>query len=191
LLIVIAACNLGSNAINQSTATPSPTSSSVTPPEQLPLVYYYFAPIASDTFPAGSVEILPTVLILSPTVSTIPRTADIATNIQAAVQAMMSDPRNDWTSPDLRISSVTFENTHATVVLNGQISGVGDIVLVAARMQFLLTVFTESTVQTATVTLNGDNIGNLGISHSSEAKPVDYAYTRAEIEGFMRENAYN
>jgi hypothetical protein len=36
-------------------------------------------------------------------------------------------------------------------------------------------------VQTATISLNGDTIGNLGISRSEEGKPADYVYTRAEI----------
>ncbi len=56
--------------------------------------------------------------------------------------------------------------------------------LIASRMQILLTVFADASVQTATVTLNGVCIGNLGISHDSEIRPADYAYTRAEIEAF-------
>ena len=51
-------------------------------------------------------------------------------------------------------------------------------------MQILMTVFAETSVQTAAVTLNGECIGNLGISHDSEARPADYAYTRTEIEAF-------
>ncbi|MCJ7622841.1 MAG: hypothetical protein MUO76_05005 [Anaerolineaceae bacterium] len=76
------------------------------------------------------------------------------------------------------------------MVLEGEFFGAGDVVLIAAREQILLTVFTEASVQTATITLNGKNIANLGISHSSQAKPADYTYTRAEIETFIAENAY-
>jgi hypothetical protein len=76
------------------------------------------------------------------------------------------------------------------VVLEGEYFGVGDVTLIAARDQILLTVFAEDAVQTATITLNGKNIANMGVSHSSQAKPEDYAYTRAEIEAFMEENAY-
>lgn len=193
LLILTAACSLMSAAVNDSArATPSPNAvSETTTPEQMPLVYYYFAAIASNTFPAGSVVILPDVLILSPTVSTIARSADAAANIQSALEAMIRDARNAWTSSDLAVTSVTINGDHATVILSGEISGVGDVVLMAARMQFLMTVFAEPSVQTATVTVNGESIGNLGISHSSEAKPADYAYTRAEIERFMAENALN
>lgn len=53
-----------------------------------------------------------------------------------------------------------------------------------------MTVFANPSVQTATVTLNGDTIGNLGISNSMNAKPADYVFTRAEIETFIKEHAY-
>jgi hypothetical protein len=62
--------------------------------------------------------------------------------------------------------------------------------MIAARMQILMTVFAEAAVQTATVTLNGKNIANLGISHESEAKPAGYAFSRGEIESYMAKNAY-
>jgi hypothetical protein len=153
-------------------------------------VHYYFASIPGNTFPAGSVVIVPDVLILSPTLSGIPRSAETAVHVQSAVQAMINDPRNVWTG-SATITSVTVDDTgHAAIVLSGEIKGVGDAVLIAARMQFLFTVFAESSVQTATITISGQNIGNLGISHSSEAKPADYAYTRAEVETFMAQNAY-
>jgi hypothetical protein len=156
------------------------------------VIYYYFAPIESGTFPAGSVEILPAVLILSPAVASDIPNADPAANLEIALQAVINDARNAWSSPDmLTLTSVTVNNGQATIALSGQILGAGDIVLIAARMQFLLTVFAEPSVQTAIVTLNGESIGNLGISHSSEAKPDDYAYTRADIEAYMTENAYN
>jgi hypothetical protein len=155
----------------------------------MPIVYYYFASIPGGTFPAGSVVIVPDVLILSPTLSDTPHSDDPVSNVRAAVQAMLNDPRNVWTG-SAEIGNITVEAGHAAVPLNGEISGTGDAVLVAARMQFLFTVFAESTVQTATITINGENIGDLGISHSSEAKPADYAYTRAEVETFMAQNAY-
>lgn len=157
----------------------------------MPLVYFYFVPIAGSTFPAGSVVIIPDVLILGPTLSDISRSPDAATNISSALQAMIDDPRNAWTSDDLAIAGIAFDEGHADLALQGTISGAGDVVLIAARMQILMTVFAEPAVQTATVTLNGESIGNLGISHSSEAQPADYQYTRAEIETFMAENAYN
>jgi hypothetical protein len=77
------------------------------------------------------------------------------------------------------------------VVLQGEYFGVGDVTLIAARMQILLTLFANPAVMTASVTLNGDTIGNLGVSNSLNARPADYAFTRTEIETFMHENAYN
>ena len=156
------------------------------------MVYYHFVAIASNTFPAGSVVILPDVLVLAPTLTKIAHNPDTVTNIGSALQAMIHDPRNAWTSSKLEIPSITFNTTSASlnVVLQGEINGVGDVVHVVARMQILMTVFAEASVQSATILLNGENIANMGIRHSSEAKPVGYAYTRAEIEKFMAENAY-
>src|SRR5690606_18277311 len=54
-----------------------------TTPESRPIVYYYFA--SGDDFPAGSVVILADSLVLSPTA--IPGSADVAANLQAALQA--------------------------------------------------------------------------------------------------------
>ncbi len=168
------ACTLSSGS-DDDVISAEPTKTTL---PETPIVYYYFA---SNTFPAGSVVIVPDQLILSPTVSTIMRTNDSAENIRLALQAMMSDPSNAWTSSDLGLNGVTFDGSQAMVTLSGTISGPGDTVLIAARVQFLLTVFAESAVQTAVITLNGENIGNLGISHSSESKPANYAYTRAEV----------
>ena len=156
----------------------------------LPIVYYYFVAIKSNTFPAGSVVILPDVLVLGPTLSEIARTHDAAMDIGSALQAMLNDPRNEWSSTGIGITSITINEGAASVVLQGEFSATGDIVLIAARYQILLTVFAEQSVQTATITLNGENIANLGISHNSQAKPADYAYSREEIKTFMAENAY-
>jgi hypothetical protein len=79
----------------------------------------------------------------------------------------------------------------ANVELEGVYSAPGDIVLIAARQQIILTVFAEEAVQTAVITLNGENIVNLGISTSSEAKPNDYVITRAEVQAFLAENAHS
>jgi len=103
---------------------------------------------------------------------------------------MINDPRNVWTSTQVGITSVTFEEGVAHVVLDGEFFGAGDVILIAARMQILMTVFTDASVQSATVSINGKNIANLGISHLSEVKPDGFVYTRAEIETFMAENAY-
>lgn len=157
---------------------------------ELPIVYYYFVAIESKTFPAGSVVILPDVLILGPTLSEYARSSDPTLNIESALLAMINDPRNAWTSKDLTIDGLTFKEGAAIVALQGEFFGVSDIVLIAARAQILMTVFAEEAVETAIITINGENIANLGISHSSEVKPGNFMYTRAGIQTFMSENAY-
>lgn len=160
----------------------------VLPP--VPIVYYYFVEIEAKSPPAGSVVIFPDIYVLGPTLSDKARSPDTVTNIGSALQVMLNDPRNQWISTGVGITSITFTEGAANVALEGEYFGVGDVTLIAARDQILLTVFAEDAVQTATITLNGKNIANMGVSHSSQAKPEDYTYTRAEIEAFMEENAY-
>lgn len=90
----------------------------------------------------------------------------------------------------MEIIDVTFRDGHADMVLQGEYSGESDEVLGAASMQILLTVFTIPAVQTATITLNGDTIGNLGVSSSTNARSADYVYPRAEMETYVDEHAY-
>jgi hypothetical protein len=175
------------------TASPLPTAqptaeSTALPP--VPIVYYYFVAVESNTYPAGSVVILPDILILGPALSEISRSTDAVTNIGNALQSMLDDPRNAWTSTNLSIASITLDQGAASVALEGEYFAPGDIVLVAAREQIMLTVFTEAAVQTVTITLNGKNIVNLGISNISQAQPEDYVFTRDEIDAFLAENAY-
>lgn len=149
------------------------------------VIYFYFIESDGSDLPKGSVVVLPDILTLAPTQSGIIRADDPAADIRFALGAMMDDPHNEWTSSDLEISEVTYDEGHADVVLQGEIFGAGDIVLIAFRMQILMTIFADASVQTATITLNGECIGNLGISHESETRPADYVYARAEIEAFM------
>lgn len=207
LPIILAACNLtrsvAENPVSTSTSEqPASQSASSTPATlqatsapttqaQMPIVYYYFVAVASKSAPAGSVVILPNELILGPTLSDIARSPDPVTNIGSALRAMIRDPRNAWTSKDFSITSVSFKDGAANVTLQGEILGAGNIVLIAARQQIVLTVFAEEAVQTATITLNGENIANLGVSRSSEAKPAGTVYTRADVETFLADNAYS
>ena len=153
-------------------------------------ILYYYVMIAENVPPEGSVVIMPNVLILAPTLSDTAYGPDTVTNIRIALESMIDDAHNREIIRNLDIDNITFSEGHTDVVLKGEISGAGDVVLIAARMMILMTVFTDVSVQTATVTLNGDTIGNLGVSNSMDAKPVDYVYTRAEIETFIAENAY-
>jgi hypothetical protein len=195
MLISSVACTGSQTEIVIPTPAPEQSSARVAPtvpsePAPLPVVYYYFVDPTDNAFPEGSVVILPDSLILAPTPSDTDSGPDAAANIDSALRAMIDDSRNVWTGDDLHIASVTFGDGHAGVFLQGKIFGAGDVVLVAARRQILMTVFAEDSVQTATVTLDGESIGNLGISHSSQAQPADHVYTRAEIETLTAESAY-
>jgi hypothetical protein len=171
--------------------SPQPSTTGTPLPQSFqPVVYYHFVATASDAIPTGSVVILPDVLVLAPTQSDFTHSPDTATNLGSALQAMMHDARNAWKSADLSITGITFGQGAANVTLQGEVNAPGDVVFIAARMQIVMTVFADASVQTATILLNGQNIANLGISDSSEAKPPDFAYTRAEIDTFMAQNAY-
>lgn len=177
------------------TDAPSPLPSPLPPadtslPTSEKILYYYFVEIAKGIPPEGSVVIMPYAYILAPTTSDTMHSPDTAANLRAALEAVLNDGRNGWISNNLGIVDVTFGDGHANVALQGEYFGVGDVTLIAARMQILMTVFANASVQTATVTLNGDTIGNLGVSNSMNAKPAEYVFTRAEIETFMNENAY-
>ena len=154
------------------------------------IIYYYFVTTAENPRPEGSVVIMPDTYILAPTPSDITYSPDTAANLKTALEAVLKDGRNGWLSSNLEIVDVTFSDGHTDVVLQGEYFGVGDVTLIAARMQILMTVFANTFVQTATVTLNGDTIGNIGVSNSMNAKPADYVFTRSEIETFMNEHAY-
>ena len=152
------------------------------------IVHYYFITPAENPPPDGSIVVIS--YILAPTPSDRTYGPDTATNIRASLENVLRDERNGWTSTNVAIVDVTFNDGHTNVILQGEYFGVGDVTLIAARMQILMTVFANPSVQTATVTLNGDTIGNMGISNSLEAKPAGYIFTRSEIETFQRDHVY-
>lgn len=168
--------------------TVSPTANTV--PGSTQIIYYYFVTTTENPLPEGSVVILPDTYILAPTTADLIDNPDTATRLRQALKTVLQDSRNGWTSNELEIIDVTFNDGHATATLQGEYFGVGDVTHIAAKMQILLTVFANPSVQTATITLNGDTIGNMGISISIDAKPADYVFTRSEIETFIREHAY-
>ena len=166
--------------------TPPPTVTSVSPGDRI--VFYYFVPLPESFLPEGSVVILPEAYILAPQLSESAYTPDTAADLRTALDYALNDERNGWTSINLEILEISFGDGHAEIVLQGEYFGVGSVTLIAARMQILFTVFAHPAVQSATVTLNGDTIGNLGIAHSLEAKAADYVFTRAEIEAYQVQN---
>lgn len=153
------------------------------------IVYYRFSN-ADDVLPLpeGSITILEgepeELLALVPEKITVDGQLDPVQSLSAALREVIACEGNKWTSEDLGIGNVSLEDGHAVVELDGTITGAGGIILVATRIQIVSTVFAEPSVQTATVTLNGECIANLGISHESEARAPDYRYIREEVVGF-------
>ena len=171
------------------TLPPSPTPAPViTVPSAEQVIYYYFVDPKQVPYPNGSVTLMPETYILAPTLSDAALAPEAATNLRSALEAALNDPRNGWLSENVEVVNVTFNNGHADVVLQGEYFGVGDVTLIAASQQILLTVFANANVQTAAIALNGDTIGNMGISISLNAKPANYAFTRAEVEAYMAEH---
>jgi len=155
--------------------------------EQIVFYHFFDGPLNHRRVPKGSVR---TPFILFSASSDEPYTSDTAADLRTALELVLQDERNGWISSDLEIVDVTFRDGHADMVLQGEYFGESEEVLNAASMQILLTVFANPSVQTAAVTLNGDTIGNLGVSISTNAKPADYVYTRAEMETYLKEHAY-
>jgi hypothetical protein len=179
-------------SISLATLPASPTALLFTDPS-IPLseriAYYYFVTPAENPVPEGSVTISST-YILAPTFSDLTYSPETVYDLRRALEVVLNDGRNGWISSKLKIVDITFDGAHANVVIQGEYFGVGDVTLMAAGMQILMTVFANPSVQTATVTLNGDTIGNLGISNSMNAKPANYVFTRAEIETFISQHAH-
>ena len=120
-----------------------------------------------------------------------PYTSDTAADLRKALELVLHDERNGWISSDLKVVNLTFRDGQADIALQGEYSGESDEVLSAARMQILLTVFANPSVQTAAVTLNVETIGNLGSSSTTTVRPANYMYTRAEMETYLQEHYYS
>jgi hypothetical protein len=155
--------------------------------EQIAFYHFRDGPCVHCRIPRGSVS---TPIDLFPGFSVEPYTSDTAADLRTALGIVLQHEANGWVSSDLEIVDVTFRDGHADIVLQGEYSGEREDVLNAARIQILLTVFSNPSVQSAAVTLNEDTIGNLGVSSSADASPADYVYTRAEMELYLQEHAY-
>ncbi len=175
------------------TPPPSPTQvqpTAITVPSAEQIIYYYFVNPKEVPYPAGSIVVMSETYILAPILSDAAFASEPAADLKSALEAALKDSRNGWMGDRIEIVNLTFSEGHADIVLQGEYFGVGDVTLIAASQQILLTVFANANVQTATVTLNGDTVGNMGVSNSMNAKSADYAFTRAEIETYMSEHAY-
>ena len=175
LLLFLSACNLNNN----------PEEAVVTEPVVQETIMIYYAFSTASHIPAGSINLSGIILVPSSATS---QSDDTAEMLRQALELAINDSDNQWTSDNLEISSIHFDSGHANIVLNGEIWGAGGLVMYATSSQFLLTIFANPQVQTAVVTINGENIRNLGISHISQAKEANYVFTREEIQTFLEEN---
>ena len=157
-------------------------------------MYYYLVGHRENPIPEGAVHAKG---LLAPTHSDDTYTSDTAADLRTALELALGDPRNRSFEFEPEIVEVTFGDGHAQVRLQAEYS-IGEPSLsrdvyapfVNARMLILLTVFANPSVQSAAVSLNEDTIANLGISDSRDARPADYVFTRAEIEMYLKDQAY-
>ncbi len=163
--------------------TPTPVK-----PTPVSLTYYFQTTPSEPVAIPGSVVILPDMLILSPIVTS-QNVSPGSEAVRMALEMMMDDPHNSPVVGDLQIDQLALTGDSLEIALLGEVHAAGDIVLIAIRWMILLTVFDSSSIDTAHITLNGQNIANLGVSWSGNALPEDYGYTRSEIETFKQENA--
>lgn len=168
--------------------TPEPSATNT--PSLEPVAYYYFVDPTQVPYPEQSIIVMAETYILAPTHTDGAFVSEPAAALRSALEITFQDSRNGWLSNQIQIVSLIFNSGHAEIVMQGEYFGVGDVTLIAASQQILLTVFANANVQTATVTLNGDTVGNMGVSNSINAKPTDYVFTRTEIETYMSEHTY-
>ena len=164
--------------------TPWPTIPTYTPlaftdpsiPLSERIVYYYFVRPAEDPVPEGTV--FSAGHPLAPAYADETYTSDTAADLRMALEIVLHDGRNYWRGSDLEIVEVTFGNGHASIVLQGEYFAAGGGPLWTAGRQILMTVFANPSVRTASISVNGEAVTNMGISNSREALPADYVYTR-------------
>jgi hypothetical protein len=183
-----------------SSPTPFPTIPSFTPlvfsdpsiPLSRRIVYYYLVGAEQGTAPEGTVR---AIHLFAPAYTDETFTSDTAADLRRALEIILhEDARRIWESSELEIVQVTFRNGHANVMIEGQAFAAGDAQPCAASLQILMTVFANPSVQTATITLNKGPIGNLCFFGPPTPHQDDYLnddlYTRAEIEKYIKGNAY-
>lgn len=121
--------------------------------------------------------------IVSPIQTNTPKTNDIATNIQNSLNALFNSPPgllNYWDGLGLHADSVTVDsNGRATVVISGDIMLVGTCSDALMKAQVLLSVFDDSTVQSAFITVNGQNL--VQIFDMSGLKPANAVFVPFDI----------
>jgi LysM repeat protein len=120
--------------------------------------------------------------IVAPTQSTTARTADAATNIRNSLNALFttgSSTNNLWAGQGLSVQGVTVTNGRANITVTGGLSLTGACADGVMQAQFLLSVFGEAQVQSAYVTVDGQNL--VQIFDMSGLEPADAVFTPADV----------
>ena len=138
--------------------------------------YWRFANI-TDVTPADTDIVIFGLGVLAEVESATVRTGIPATDIEIAMQDMINS-NNIWTAENIVIESVIIDGDMVTIRLSGTISAVGGAILSMVPIQFQLTVFEEQSINRALITLNGQNLANLGASHESQLVANDVPFTR-------------
>jgi LysM repeat protein len=120
--------------------------------------------------------------IIAPTQSTTARTNDAATNIRNSLNALFttgSSTNNLWAGQGLSVQSVTVTNGRANIAITGGLSLTGACADGVMEAQFLLSVFGEAQVQSAYVTVDGQNL--VQTFDMSGLEPADAVFTPADV----------
>jgi LysM repeat protein len=143
-----------------------------------PVVYW----TQTTTRSAGSVRVACDAMI-APVDSTIPHTRDAASNIRNSLSVLFTTgtgTTNLWAGQGLSVQRVTIDNAgQANIAITGGLTLAGTCADGVMLAQFLLSVFAESQVQTASITIDSQNMVQL--FDTSGLEPADAVFTAADI----------
>ncbi len=180
-IVLLVGCNSGNDApLLEQTPTQSVSESDE------PITYWQMLPI-NDVAPTEDDVVLFDQFILRRVERDVVRTDSDIINLERAIQGVIESD-NLWNADNLTIESLMIDNGLATIRLNGTITAVGGAILSAVPTQFYLTVFEDPNIESVLITLDDENIANLGISHDSQFQENDVVFTRemltAQLEAY-------
>jgi hypothetical protein len=184
ILLVVAGCNFQQlNRFHEEDS--NPPIADITQEAARSISYWRYFWLESGLPEDDMIEVFPMVY-LERVESDLVANADAAENIQIALQIIIDTPEDRiWETETMTIDDVRVEGSAATIVLNGDIMVFGGGVALGTEMQFALTVFEEPGIETALITLNGQNIANLVVDHPSQSQPDDFVYRRETFAEYL------
>ena len=121
--------------------------------------------------------------IISPVASSIPRGTDAAANISSSLSLLFTvtgGTNNYWAGQGLGVQNVAIDsNGRANIAITGNVTLVGSCADGVMKAQILQSVFAEPSVQSAYITVGGQNL--VQIFDASGLEPADAVFTRADI----------